>query len=347
MSLKVHLAIDTIGGDFGTEVTLPAVAAALESDPHLSLTLVGSRDRLATFQKNTPEKDRLNFVYVDGEVSTEDTPKQVIRQGASSSMGAAIALVDQDCQGAVSSGSTAALMTLGKSLLGMQKNIDRPVLATAIPSRDNHTWLLDVGANLECSAEKLLKLGILGTLLARAQDGTQSPRVGLLNVGHENSKGTTVIKTAAEQMKTNEQVHLVGYAEGGDLFGDKFDVVVADGFSGNVALKTAEGAAFYIFEHVRNTFRQNFFAKIGAWIMSPQIKRIKAGLNPSRHNGAPLLGLQGLVVKSHGVADIEAFKCAIELAAKLARSGLVSEIGDSMGTLAEKPETANLGGATT
>lgn len=328
-----------MGGDFGPEVTLPAAFAALENDTNLSLTLVGQQSSLASIQQNSSYSrcsSRISTLEVEGEVSPNDNPKQVIRQGAESSMGAAISLVGEACDGAVSAGSTAALMALGRQMLGMLESVDRPVLATAIPSRDNHTWLLDVGANLECSAEKLHRFAVLGNLLSRAQDGIAEPRVGLLNVGQEHSKGTPEVKKAAQLISENQSIDYVGFAEAGDLFGSNFDVVVADGFSGNVALKATEGTAWYIVETARKSLTKNFIATVGAWLMAPTLKRLKAELNPSRHNGAPLLGLQGLVVKSHGVADVEAFKCSIELAAKLARSGLVKEIGESINSLADK-----------
>jgi phosphate acyltransferase len=244
----------------------------------------------------------------------DESPSQAWRGKKDSSMRVAINLVkDGRAHACVSAGNTGALMATARFVLKTLPGIDRPAIITAIPSHNGHTHMLDLGANADCQPEHLLQFAVMGAVVAECVHGVPTPRVGLLNIGSEEIKGTEQIKLAAAMLSESD-VNYVGFVEGTDIFNGSVDVVVTDGFTGNVALKSMEGVAKMIGQELREALTANIFTKLLAWFAMPILKRLRGRLNPKKYNGASLVGLRGIVLKSHGGADREAFANAIEIA---------------------------------
>jgi glycerol-3-phosphate acyltransferase PlsX len=331
-SSPIRLAVDCMGGDVGPQVTLPACEAFLSCHPDAELILVGRADVLA----HAKHWQRTQWVVASEVVEMDDHVEVALRRKKDSSMRVAIAQVKstEACPAAahvcVSAGNTGALMAVSRYLLKTIEGIDRPAIATVMPSmRGGYTTVLDLGANVDCSAQHLLQFALMGCALVAAVEGKEQPSVGLLNIGEEAIKGSEVIKRAADLLRhaaSNGQINFHGNVEGNDIFKGTTDIVVCDGFVGNVALKTAEGLAAMLANVIREEFTRNVFTRAAAWVALPVLKRCKLRVDHRRYNGAALLGLRGLVFKSHGSADAFAFEQALNRAYDAARHGLLDKV---------------------
>ncbi len=328
----VRLSVDCMGGDHGPRVTLPACKAFLDTHPEAELILVGRAEALAP-AKHWP---RTQIVAASEVVEMDDPVEVALRRKKDSSMRVAIAQVKStDAAPAaahvcVSAGNTGALMAVSRYLLKTIMGIDRPAIATVMPNmRDGYTTVLDLGANVDCTAEHLLQFALMGCALVAAVEGKDNPSLGLLNIGEEAIKGSEVIKQAADllrQAASQGQLNFHGNVEGNDIFKGTTDIVVCDGFVGNVALKTAEGLAAMLSSVIREEFTRSLFSRVAAWVALPVLKRFKSRVDHRRYNGAALLGLRGLVFKSHGSADAFAFEQALNRAFDAARHGLLDKV---------------------
>ena len=331
------LAVDCMGGDHGPASTMPACRAFLDHHPDASLVLVGSSDVLAQAQ-GWP---RCTLVTASQVVLMDDPIETAMRHKRDSSMRVAISKlkpVDGQrpvAQACVSAGNTGALMAVARYVLKTMEGIERPAIAYAMPNQaDGTTTVLDLGANVDCTAEHLLQFAVMGAALAAAMQGdgdTHEPTVGLLNIGEEIIKGGETIRRAGELLRAAQaagHVNFIGNVEGNDIYKGGCDVVVCDGFVGNVMLKTSEGLATMITEFIRQEFGRGPLSKLSALIALPVLRRFKARVDPRRYNGAALLGLRGLVFKSHGSADALAFEHALRRAYDAARHGLLDRVHD-------------------
>ena len=315
---KIVLALDAHGGDFGPGVTIPAALDILLKQPDIEVILCGVSDELAPvlkqFESESRFKDcfpRLRMIAASHALASDARPVAALRRGKGSSLWLALEQVAEgQASACVSAGSTAAILALGVKLLGMLPGIERPALMSRIPSASGHTSLLDLGANLSVSAYQLVQFAIMGSVACPLEDGSGQPKVALLNVGHEDSKGDTVVKEAHALLK-ELPINYTGFIEGHDIFAGRADVAVCDGFSGNLILKSGEGLASMFFRHLEIAMQSGLLSRVGALLLRTSLKRTLARFEPSKHNGAPLLGLRGVVVKSHGNANREAMGHAI------------------------------------
>jgi glycerol-3-phosphate acyltransferase PlsX len=312
--LPVTVAVDAMGGDHGPAVTLAAALRFLEANADARVIAVGLdapiRAQLAKLR--SPASGRLSLHAATEVVAMDEAPALALRAKKDSSMRVAIDLV-KDCaaQSCVSAGNTGALMAISRFVLKTLPGVDRPAIASQLPTKKGGvTTVLDLGANVNCTAEQLLQFAAMGSALVAAVDGVERPTVGLLNIGEEDIKGNDVVKEAAELLKSSG-LNFVGNVEGDDIFKGATDVVVCDGFVGNVALKTSEGLASMLYEFLRAEFMRNPMTKLAAVVAWPVLNAFKRRIDPRRYNGATLLGLKGVVVKSHGSADALAFENAI------------------------------------
>ena len=332
----VRLAVDCMGGDVGPAVTLPACRSFIDSHPQAELILVGTAAVLE------PARDWPRCTRVAAtEVITMDDPIEVaLRRKKDSSMRVAIAQVKPGietparAQACVSAGNTGALMAVARYVLKTLPGIDRPAIAAVMPNqKGGYTTVLDLGANVDCSAEHLLQFAVMGSALVAAVDRKEEPSVGLLNIGEEAIKGSETIKRAGELLRAaaaDGHLNFYGNVEGNDIFKGTTDIVVCDGFVGNVALKTSEGLASTLSQFIRQEFTRNLYTKLIALAAMPVLNRLKARVDPRRYNGAALLGLRGLVFKSHGSADAFAFERALERAYDAARNRLLARVHESI-----------------
>ena len=337
--MHVTIAIDCMGGDFGPSVTLPAAFRFLQTDPGASLILVGLPEAVeAAVAKEKPRFGaRLGFRPAREVVDMHDPIATALRVKKDSSMRVAIELVKSgDAQAAVSAGNTGALMAISRFVLKTLPGIDRPAIASILPSMTGHTYVLDLGANVDCGPEHLLQFGIMGAMLAAAVEHKERPSVGLLNIGEEDIKGNEVVKQAGELLRESG-LNFYGNVEGDDIYKGTTDVVVCDGFVGNVLLKTSEGLARMLATFLREEFSRNLLTRLAALLALPALNAFKKRVDPRRYNGASMLGLRGIVVKSHGSADQLAFTTAIECAAEEARNRLVERITERMAQHAPQP----------
>jgi glycerol-3-phosphate acyltransferase PlsX len=336
--LDVTIAIDCMGGDFGPSVTLPAAYRFLQSDPHASVILVGLPEVEAAVGREKPRfGERLRFQAASETVGMDEAVASALRVKKDSSMRVAIGLVkDGQAQAAVSAGNTGALMAISRFVLKTLPGIDRPAIATTLPTMAGYTYVLDLGANVDCEPQHLLQFGIMGAMLFSAVEHKERPSVGLLNIGEEDIKGNEVVKQAGELLK-GSGLNFYGNVEGDDIYKGTTDVVVCDGFVGNVLLKTSEGLARMLATFLREEFGRNIFTKLAALFALPALNAFRKRVDPGRYNGASLLGLRGIVVKSHGSADNFAFTKALERAAEEARNRLVERISERMAQ--HKPQT--------
>jgi glycerol-3-phosphate acyltransferase PlsX len=326
-----------MGGDHGPSVTLPACRSFLNSHPHVELMLVGQPQALEA-AKSWP---RCTLVPATEVVEMGDSIEVALRRKRDSSMRVAINQVQDGAHACVSAGNTGALMALARFLLKTLEGIDRPAIATVLPNRkDGYTTVLDLGANVDCTPEHLLQFAVLGSALVSAVNGTAEPTVGLLNIGEEAIKGSDIIKRAGELLRAAGeagQINFVGNVEGDDIFKGVVDVVVCDGFVGNVMLKTTEGLASMLSDFIKQEFTRGPFSKLAALVALPVLKRFKQRVDPRRYNGAALLGLRGLVFKSHGSADAYAFEQALARAYDAARNRLLARVHDRLGGEVQAP----------
>lgn len=320
MTRAVTIALDAMGGDHGPEVVVPAALEVLKRHDDVRLILVGDeavvRDHLD--RRGAKPDARLTVHHASQTVGMDEPPSQALRLKKDSSMRVAINLVKEGVADAcVSAGNTGALMATARYVLKTLPGVDRPAITFALPGRGGYTRLLDLGANIDCTAEHLFQFAVMGAVLAEAVDNRPNPRVALLNIGHEEIKGNEQIKQAA-QMLAASKLNYVGFVEGDGIFKGKADVIVCDGFVGNVALKSIEGVASIIVEFAREEFGRNIFTKtagaLAGLIALPVLRRLKRRIDPRQYNGGSLLGLRGIVLKSHGSADAFQFARAIDAA---------------------------------
>jgi glycerol-3-phosphate acyltransferase PlsX len=322
----ITLAVDCMGGDHGPPVTLPACRGFLENHPEAELLLVGLPASLASFSHPRAR------VVAATEVVTMDDPVEVaLRKKRDSSMRVAIQQVkDGAAQAAISAGNTGALMAIARYLLKTLDGIDRPAIATQMPNATGgSTTVLDLGANVDCTAEHLLQFAVMGSALVSVLKNNDNPTVGLLNIGEEVIKGSEVIKKAGELLRSaanSGDLNFFGNVEGNDVFKGTVEIVVCDGFVGNVALKASEGLASMILGFLRAEFSRNIFSKLAAFVAYPVLSALKRRMDYRRYNGAALLGLRGLVFKSHGSADQMAFEHALNRAYDAARNNLLDRV---------------------
>lgn len=330
--MTVRLAVDCMGGDHGLSVTLPAACEFARSEPDARLLLVGRADEIeAALQRAAPERARFEIVHASEVVLMDDPPAHALRSKRGSSMRIAVNLVKEGrADAAVSAGNTGALMAISRFVLKTLDGIDRPAIASVIPnSKGGTTTLLDLGANVDCTAEHLLQFAILGASLVAALEERERPSVGLLNIGEEMIKGNEVVKQAAELLRASS-LNFHGNVEGNDIYLGTTDVVVCDGFVGNVALKTSEGLAKMLADMVRQEFTRGVLSRAIALAAYPVLSRFKARVDPRRYNGASLLGLRGIVIKSHGSADAFAFEYALRRGFEAARHRLIERTAAAM-----------------
>lgn len=337
----IRIAVDAMGGDFGPSVTVPASLAFLESHPDAVVLLTGlisvvsMQPKFATLQAHP----RCRIVAASEVVSMDDSIEVALRRKKDSSMRVAVQQVkDAAADAAVSAGNTGALMAISRYVLKTLDGIDRPAIATQLPNAaGSATTVLDLGANVDCSEQHLLQFAVMGSALVSAVSGVSAPSVGLLNIGEEAIKGSEVIKKAGELLRSAAQsgdLNFFGNVEGNDIFKGTTDIVVCDGFVGNVALKASEGLAGMIGGFIKAEFSRNIFTKIAALVAYPVLSAFKKRVDHRRYNGAALLGLRGLVFKSHGSADAFAFERALNRAYDAARNNLLGKVKERIANAA-------------
>jgi len=307
------IAIDAMGGDFGPRSIVQASIACLSATPSLHLTLVGQPSQLEPLIASHPTVDRARLTITPASeiITMDERPSQALRGKPDSSMRVALQLLrDDKVQACVSAGNTGALMALSRHVLKTLPGIDRPAMVAAIPTQRGYCQLLDLGANVDCSAEHLFQFAVMGAVAAEAL-GVVRPRVALLNVGTEDIKGNQQVKLAATLLQQARGLNYIGFVEGDGLYRGEADVVVCDGFVGNILLKSSEGLATMIAARIEALFKQSLASRLVGALALPLLKRLQADLAPARHNGASFLGLQGIVIKSHGSAGVEGFQSAI------------------------------------
>ncbi|MFA6313129.1 MAG: phosphate acyltransferase PlsX [Sterolibacterium sp.] len=330
--MTVTLAIDCMGGDHGPSVTVPAAIDFLRRDPDCSVILVGREDSLLPLLGNSKQEfgARLSVRHASEQIAMDESVATALRSKKDSSMRIAAELVKSgEAQAAVSAGNTGALMAISRFVLKTLPGIDRPAIASIVPTLDGYTYMLDLGANVDCQPEHLLQFGIMGSMLYSALEHKENPSVGLLNIGEEDIKGNEVVKRAGELLRESG-LNFYGNVEGDDIYKGTVDVVVCDGFVGNVTLKASEGLARMMSAALREELNRNILTRMAALIALPILNAFKRRFDPRSYNGASLLGLKGIVVKSHGSADVMAYLNALERAAEAARNRLPELIAARM-----------------
>lgn len=315
MTKKPTIALDAMGGDHGPDVTVPAALDSLGENPDLQVILVGDEGELV---KRLPAEWRLSgrvtIHHTSERVEMDDSPAKALRNKKDSSMRVALNLVrDGAADACVSAGNTGALMAIARFVLKTLPGIDRPAIISAVPSRHGHTHMLDLGANVDCTAEHLYQFAVMGYELVRALENLDRPRVGLLNIGEEEIKGNEQVKEAYKLLE-NSYMNFVGYVEGDDIYLGDVDIVVTDGFVGNISLKTSEGLAKMIGDALKQSFKRNPLTKLAGLVCMPVLSAFKKRFDPRQYNGASFVGLRGIVIKSHGNADRAAFANAMRMA---------------------------------
>ena len=332
MTPGLVIAVDAMSGDHGPGVAVPAALDVLAATPDLELVLVGRGEDLRPLLGSTPPA-RCRVVEASEVVGMDERPQDALRRKKNSSMRVAINLVERgEASACVSAGNTGALLATARFVLGMIPGIDRPAIVSAMPAAHGHTVMLDLGANPDCTADHLVQFAVMGSVIAADLHGTERPRVGLLNIGEEDIKGTEEIRDAHRRL-ASAPVNYVGFVEGTDIFSGDVDVVVTDGFTGNVALKCMEGLARFIGTVMREEFTRSPLRKAGALAASPALNALKRRMDPGAHNGASMVGLQGVVIKSHGGANRAAFANAVLVAIEETRKGVPAQIAAHMAKL--------------
>ncbi|MDH5784372.1 MAG: phosphate acyltransferase PlsX [Chromatiales bacterium] len=336
------IAIDAMGGDHGTTTTVPAALSALKRHPGIKLILVGDEkvlsDTLASH--GAAPGDRLQLHHASQVVGMDEKPSQALRGKKDSSMRVALNLVKEgEAQACVSAGNTGALMATARFVLKTLDGIDRPAIISSLPTISGHTHMLDLGANVDSPAEVLYQFALMGSVLASAVDGIANPTVGLLNIGEEEMKGNEQVKEAAHLLAASG-LNYVGFVEGDDIYKGSVDVVVADGFVGNVSLKTGEGLAKMISHYMKQEFKRNLFTKLAGLVAMPVLNAFRSRIDPRVYNGATLVGLRGIVIKSHGSADDFSFSNAINVAVLEVEKNVPEMISEELGNLLEQARQA-------
>ncbi len=327
-----------MGGDHGVHVTIPAALSFMKETEDARILLVGLPEVIESELKRlgAGTGDRIQIRPAPEVVAMDEAPASALRGKRESSMRIGIdAVKNLDAHACVSAGNTGALMAISRFVLKMLPGIERPAIASFLPTLRGHTCVLDLGANVDCTADHLLQFAVMGSSLVSAVDHIDKPSVGLLNIGEEEIKGNEVVKQAAELLR-NSGLNFHGNVEGTDIYKGTTDVIVCDGFVGNVALKTSEGLVQMLAAYLREEFQRNLFTKISGVMALPVINAFRRRVDPRRYNGASLLGLKGVVVKSHGSADSFGFRFAVQRAYEEARHDVLRSISDRMATIHRK-----------
>ena len=337
MTEPYRIAIDAMGGDVGPSVLVEGAAISRRREPGLFFSFYGDADAIRAELANYPGLAQVSDVHdCAGVIAAEAKPSQAIRQSKGTSMGEAVGAVKSGAaHAAVSGGNTGALMAISKLALRTMEGIDRPALSALLPTlKDDDLVMLDLGANTECDAQNLVQFAVMGAAYARTVMGNERPCVKLLNIGTEALKGTDELKEAASLLNEADYLpfHFAGFTEGDKISRGDVDVVVTDGFSGNIALKTAEGTARFVTDLLRGAFQSSVRSKMGFLISKPAMQLLKVHLDPNNHNGAVFLGLNGIVVKSHGGANAKGVANAIRVAASMVRNGITEKIREDLDT---------------
>lgn len=326
--MNISIALDAMGGDFGPEVVVPAALGYLKKQKNVRLMLVGLPDKIqeALDRHEGTLSDRLEIVPASQVVGMDEEPKAALKNKKQSSMRIALDMVkEKKADACVSAGNTGALMATSRFVLKMLPGVERPAICSFLPTSTGSVCVLDLGANVNCTALNLLQFAIMGSILVSAVEHIESPTVALLNIGEEAIKGNEVVKEAGELLR-NSGLNFCGNVEGDGIFFSGYDVVVCDGFVGNVALKVIEGAAKLFAQFLRKEFSRTFWTKLAALCAIPVMRAFKRRFDPRHYNGAMLLGLKGIVVKSHGSADIFSYTQAIHRAVEEVRGGVLDKI---------------------
>jgi phosphate acyltransferase len=341
MTDKLTIALDAMGGDIGPATVVPGAALAAERHPGFTFLLFGDEAKIAPLLNSYPKLKALaRIVHSDVAVSMNDKPSQALRRGrGKSSMWQAIESVrDGKSHAAVSAGNTGALMAMSRFVLKTVPGIERPAIAVLWPTERGESVVLDVGATIGADARQLLEFAVMGEAMARSLFGLEQPTVGLLNVGVEEIKGNEAVKEAGRLLREiHLPIHFHGNVEGDDISKGTVDVVVTEGFTGNVALKTAEGTAKQINGFLKAALSSTLFSKLGAFMAQGAFRALKEKLDPRKHNGGVFVGLNGVVVKSHGGTDALGFATAIDVAIEMVKNGLVAKIAEDAAQLNSIP----------
>jgi len=333
--MTVTVAVDAMGGDHGPSVTIPAALAFLEETPDARVILVGLDAPCAAVltKSRSSARDRVSLQAATEVVAMDEPPADALRKKKDSSMRVAVNLVkDGTVQACVSAGNTGALMAIARFVLKTLPGIDRPAIASQLPTRKGVTTALDLGANVNCTCEQLVQFAVMGSALVTAVDGIERPTIGLLNIGEEDIKGNDVVKQTAELLKASP-LNFYGNVEGDDLYKGTTDVVVCDGFVGNVALKVSEGLVVMLYDFLKTEFMRNPVRRLAALAAFPALRAFKKRVDPRRYNGATLVGLRGVVVKSHGGADVLGFRYALLKAYTEVANGVLDKIAHEIAAM--------------
>lgn len=336
--MAITIALDCMGGDHGVKVTVPAAIDFLKREDDASVILVGLADQIESELRRygASASDRLTVKAASEVVAMDDPPAHALRGKRNSSMRVAVNSVkDGEADACVSAGNTGALMAISRFVLKMMPGIERPAIASFLPTVNGRVCMLDLGANVNCTAEHLVQFAVMGSCLVSAVEHIERPSIGLLNIGEEQIKGNEVVKDAAELLRASE-LNFQGNVEGSDIYMGSTDVIVCDGFVGNVALKTSEGLAQMLGQYLREEFGRSLFTRMCGLLALPVVKSFRKRVDHRRYNGASLLGLRGIVVKSHGAADAYAFGFAIRRAYNAAKRGMLTSIEDKINAIQQK-----------
>ena len=351
MTDRVIIALDAMGGDRAPDMVVKGASIALQRFPQVHFRFYGVEDRLRPLLAKLPRlAERATIHHTDDVVTGDAKPSVALRTGRRSSMRLAIdAVADGEADCVVSAGNTGALMAMAKFALKTLPGIDRPAMASFFPTRRGESVMLDLGANVECDADNLVQFALMGDVFARTVLGLLQPTVGILNIGSEELKGHEEVRAAAARLRgAGSPIRFHGFIEGDDIAAGTVDVVVTDGFTGNIAVKTAEGMGRLFTEFLRASFKHSLTARIGYMFAAPALKKLRQRLDPRRYNGAVFLGLGGIAVKSHGGADALGFASAIGVAVDMKVNGFLDKIGAGLAALAalqppvDKPQSAAL-----
>ncbi|MEE9491959.1 MAG: phosphate acyltransferase PlsX [Gammaproteobacteria bacterium] len=334
--MPITIALDVMGGDLGVNAVIPAALRILSQRDDIYLVLVGDQDKIGQVieqpdhQAFSKYQQRYSIQHASQQIAMDESASSALRSKKDSSMRVAINLVKQGkADACVSAGNTGALMATARFVLKTLPGIDRPAICTSLPTIHGHTLMLDLGANIESTPEHLFQFAVMGSILASAIDGTSAPSIGLLNIGEEEMKGNETVKNAAALLSSST-LNYIGFVEGDDVYKGTSDVVVCDGFVGNISLKTSEGVAKMIAHFIRAEFSRNIFTRLAAVCAMPVLKAFRRRIDPRRYNGASLLGLRGTVIKSHGSADALSFANAIDVAATVFSQSVPERISERL-----------------
>ena len=338
--MSFTVALDAMGGDHGPSVVVPAAFRVLDQQPELSLVLVGDQAILEQEMARhaCAHGERVSVIHASQQVRMDELPSQALRNKKDSSMRLAIDLVKRgDAHACVSAGNTGALMATARFVLKTLPGIDRPAIISALPSVTGHTHVLDLGANVESSPQQLFQFAVMGSVLVSAVDNISRPTVGLLNIGQEEMKGNESVKEAAQLLAASD-IHYIGFVEGDDIYRGTANVVVCDGFVGNVALKSSEGVASMIGHFIRQEFHRSAWSRAIGFLAIPVLRSLRMRIDPREYNGASFVGLRGIVIKSHGGADVVAFARAIDEGVAEIRKSVPERISQHLESVLSRAE---------